>query len=1076
MRSSDLPAFRRPRFDPLGKELTSDGGHDNIGCLPDLINFNAETNPNHIFCFQAKAPDTRNSVEDSDERYDADVVTFRQLKHAVDACAAWCDERIPQGPRDSKPAPVALYLESDVGLFIYLAALLSSNIPTVLLSARLSSESVRHLLKETGAQSIFLSKRTEPFIRGEVADLVDTYVVERYSRFIRSKVVDESEDGVRSSSRMKVDQNDTGVLILHSSGTTGLPKPIRLTHRYPLGYAACHKFPPEEPINWRNLSTLPLYHGFGLLAPCLSLSVGMSCVFPPSSVIPAAHSTMGLVSTFDVESLMTVPSILEDIATMPQAEKERAFSLLRGMHFVAAGGGPLNPNIGSLLVENGVNLLNHYGATEIGAIAPIFKPGPDYDWRYLRLRTDLGLELHPVDSKESPERYKLVGYPFGWGRSFEIQDEILLRPDSTHLDVKILGRRDDVIVLKNGEKVLPRNLEETLSQDPAIKTAACVGQGYFETAVIVEPSSEPLEDADAFIDHVWQRIQEVNPSLDHHARISSKRAIIIKPADKRIPRSDKGSVMRKELHLVFKEEIEAAYAALERENLNAEPLDADNLEDSIKSMIEKVMHEKLARVDRWRSSDDLFELGMDSLQATRLARLLSSSIELQFPEKLRGDRLTPSFIYQHPSLISLVGAVRKLIEGGHGSSPKRDRGAEMRALAEEYITRLHNDIRSANGASFHANGYPSGAVVLLTGSTGNLGAHTLEALVRNGNVERIICLSRASHGEDLKVRQERANSMAGIALDSQAWSKIELLAADTQAPNFGLSNDQLRRLEQNVTHIIHLAWPMDFQRQLFSFRPQLDALESLIRIARSAHRLRPQLKPRIMMASSISVVRYFRDGLAPVPEKRLDDPEVTTAMGYAEAKWVCEQVLSHVGEEFSDECTPMIVRIGQLSGPEHRKGLWKVEEHIPALIKASQMVSAFPLLTGKMSWLPMDRAAKSLVDILFSESPSGSFTCNLENPVRQPMSDLGAFVVHELKLADKMIAFDAWLGRVSNTGYAASLLDFFRNDFQALANGDVILDTTVARSVSTHLRASGAISKDLIVEYIRRWREIGHLS
>lgn len=40
-------------------------------------------------------------------------------------------------------------------------------------------------------------------------------------------------------------------------------------------------------------------------------------------------------------------------------------------------------------------------------------------------------------------------------------------------------------------------------------------------------------------------------------------------------------------------------------------------------------------------------------------------------------------------------------------------------------------------------------------------------------------------------------------------------------------------------------------------------------------------------------------------------------MGYAEAKWAREQMLAHLGETFSDECMPMIVRIGQLSGPEH---------------------------------------------------------------------------------------------------------------------------------------------------------------
>lgn len=42
----------------------------------------------------------------------------------------------------------------------------------------------------------------------------------------------------------------------------GLPKAIHLSHRYLLGYATCHSFPPNEDEYSRgiNLSTLPLYH------------------------------------------------------------------------------------------------------------------------------------------------------------------------------------------------------------------------------------------------------------------------------------------------------------------------------------------------------------------------------------------------------------------------------------------------------------------------------------------------------------------------------------------------------------------------------------------------------------------------------------------------------------------------------------------------------------------------------------------------------------------------------------------------------------------------------------------------
>lgn len=126
-----------------------------------------------------------------------------------------------------------------------------------------------------------------------------------------------------------------------------------------------------------------------------------------------------------------------------------------------------------------------------------------------------------------------------------------------------------------------------------------------------------------------------------------------------------------------------------------------------------------------------------------------------------------------------------------------------------------------------------------------------------------------------------------------------------------------------------------------------------------------------------------------------------------------------------------------------------------------------------MSWLPVDSAAKSLVEIVFSHSPSRGYTYNLENPVPRPMSGLGAFVVHELRLADKLIPCDEWLDWVSKTGYATNLLDFFRNDFQAVRRHPG--HEGCERKVDTPA-CKWSNQQDLIVEYIERWKDVSLLS
>lgn len=870
-----------------------------------------------------------------------------------------------------------------------------------------------------------VSKRTAAVLVGQIDKCFDLKTVESYTTFLHERPI-ELLDG-RRGKQMK-DDGSCRNLILHSSGTTGFPKPIFLANRYLLQYASCHQFAPHEVINWVNLSTLPLYHGFGFLAPCLSLSIGMTCCFPPSSVIPAGESTFNLLQTFGCRSLMTVPSIVDDLLAL-----DGAMDHLATLEFLAVGGGAMKPEQGMRLKAHGVRLLNHYGVTEIGPIAPIFRPGPDYNWHYLRLRSDLNLELRPI--KGSP-RFKLVGHPVGWNEPFEVQDELERNPDSgpDHVEICILGRTDDLIVLKTGEKVMPQHLEAALTKDQFIKTAACVGQGFFEIVILIEPS-EAWESHSgesgverSLVDHVWEIISAANQTLDRHARVSSKRGIIIKPAEKEIPRTDKGSISRRLVHEVFAPEIEAAYAAIDDDlplnDATTQSFQLNNVESAVRTMATAVF----ANADGVAENKDLFEQGMDSLQAVRLARLINAAVnrfELSSPATsttvpgTSPSKVSAEFIYRNPSITKLAMAIKKRLMDSDDSRDitkgVNDRHTQMVALAEEWIARLNDgtNVRYPQAKS-------KSHVVLLTGATGTLGSHVLGYLARASAVDKVVCLYRGNkssgpqnnaflNGNPDKAapnatavasaleRQKVALLAADITLDTECWAKIELVEYDEFMQHYNRfrkeTGDQARsgddqevvdrheiplfsRLAGKVTHIVHLAWPMDFHRALDSFSSHFELVEALVGLARRASAVRPPETPpvRLLFASSIAVVRNYqshasqqskgdlnsssvgdfpvyidksRSSLpAAVPESAIDSPSITHPMGYAQAKWICERMLLHAGRTFSQEVDPVVVRIGQLSGPETTGGQWKTGEHVPVLLKASRMVGACPLLGG----------------------------------------------------------------------------------------------------------------------------------
>jgi hypothetical protein len=118
--------FQRAQFSLLSLPSQDQTG---IRCLPDLVHFNATHNPHHLFCVQAEqtwsGPDAYLEV------------TFRDLALAVQKTCDWILGNVDGARRAAKDEsgrmvkskPVALYMESDVGLFVHLVALLTLNIP-----------------------------------------------------------------------------------------------------------------------------------------------------------------------------------------------------------------------------------------------------------------------------------------------------------------------------------------------------------------------------------------------------------------------------------------------------------------------------------------------------------------------------------------------------------------------------------------------------------------------------------------------------------------------------------------------------------------------------------------------------------------------------------------------------------------------------------------------------------------------------------------------------------------------------------------------------------------------------------
>ena len=815
-----------------------------------------------------------------------------------------------------------------------------------------------------------------------------------------------------------------------------------------------------------NMSTLPLYHGFGLVPPCLALGIGKPFYIPPSNTVPTGLSTATAIRSSGAQSLMTVPHILGEICALPP---EEGMGTLRPLQFVASAGGPLNHNTGEKLAAFGVNLLAHFGTTEIGPIAPLFKPGPDYDWRFFKLREDMDLRLDADNGYHT-----LTARPFGWDIEFILQDRLVTSERHPGKHFRAVGRNDDLVVLSTGEKVLPAIMETLLCESPLVKAACVFGEARFELGVIVEPAILGT-DAEQLRDDIWPIILEASRQMDSHAQITSKTSIIV--ADCALPRSDKGSLVRREAWSAFADNIEYVYRQLEESNVSKSrmTIHTETLQQDVKDMLRT----ELGWTDILGHGDDFFELGMNSLQAMRICRKLRSA---EFDgQRLPSGAVPNDFLYKNSNMDALVEALKS-----HGTRSIDTTSEEdlMMQLSEHYSLRSKEEKFT----------------VLLTGGSGSLGSHIIAALASNSAVAKIICLNRrqaaSSENSDSphspKERQIRALQSKDIKATPDILTKLDVVEIDIRAASFGLSLDQYAQLCSRVTHILHAAWPMDFQRNLSSFNSQFELLRSLLQLALDIHTSRPFVRPRLLFISSIAVVGQYHavHNTRIVPEVPMSDVGTINPFGYGKAKFVCEKMLESAAATRGEAMEVAIVRVGQMSGSRD-SGYWNPKEHFPSLVRLSQKVGALPGIRGvstylqihecklpdqlqTLSWLPVDMAAGTLIDIMLSRPPL-ELVYHLENPIRQPWHEVLVILAEELGLdGNASISMDKWLASIKTlTEDVAStdlLIDFFEKDFQHMSGGGVVLDTRVSRAVSPTLQQADVVRDELVATYVKQWK------
>ena len=807
--------------------------------------------------------------------------------------------------------------------------------------------------------------------------------------------------------KVQINPKEDAVALPYSSGTTGLPKGVTLTH-YNLA-ANVYQLSNRELISSADtiIGILPFFHSYGLqIFLNYSLYCGATVVVMPQFDL---ETFLRLVQQYKITRAHLVPPIVLALAKQPIVDKYDLSSL----KIITCGAAPL----GNELTQECEQRLNcvvkqAYGLTET---SPVTHINPDEREKIKSGSVGpcmINTECQIVDIEtDKPLGFHQQGEL--WIRGPQVMKGYLNNPDATAKVIDADGwfhtgdiayvdedgyfyivDRIKELIKYNGYPIAPAELEAVLLSHPAIADAAVIPSPHPSTGEV--PKGFVVLKSEATTGEIMEFVAEL---VAPHKRI--RRLEIV---DK-IPKSASGKILRR---LLVQREIanigEKSLLPQLTQNLQLlQQLASYSDETKRQELLVNYVKEQVVKVLGLDESSHLDlqkplnEMGLNSLMNIDLKNRIDTEIGVNLPIEVL---LAESNIYQ---LVNIL--LEQLTSKSIATNDVIDLEAEV--ILDQAIYPEHN----------YDSLITEPTAIFLTGATGFLGAFLLQELLQQTQAD-IYCLVRATDRDSAQIKVQNNLEHYGIWQDAFRNRIIPILG-DLSKIQLGLSTADFLHIASQIDVIYHSAAWLNYVYPYEALKPSnVLGTQEIFRLASFG-----KVKP----VHHISTVAVFESSFYWGKTVSESDPLAHSSgmkLSYSQSKWVAEKLATIAR---SRGIPVSIYRPPFISG-HSQTGAWYTDDVICRMIKGCIQMGSMTDITDILDLSPVDYVSKSIVYLSKQREALGK-SFHLNNPQPISWNQLTDFI-RSLGYPIKHISYQNWQSQLSNQARSQShplypLLPFF---------------------------------------------------